>query len=170
MILSSCASLGVKVSYFSPYHLHHSSFRSCLSATTTFCLQQVRGLLRAIVGDLQPERCPERSRSLAKSTGGGGPVGDGTAGEDGTGGDGTDDGSSCVGEERTGEVQGAMNMSVHKTLPVLELESKLDVGGEVVETVLSMLEGEPYRYNSDVTINSRPLYTFHQSDVQVRWT
>ena len=29
---------------------------------------------------------------------------------------------------------------------MVDLESRLDVGGEVVETVLSVLEGEPYRW------------------------
>lgn len=29
---------------------------------------------------------------------------------------------------------------------MVDLESRLDVGGEVVETVLSVLEGESYRY------------------------
>lgn len=33
-----------------------------------------------------------------------------------------------------------------KALSVVDLESRLDVGGEVVETVLSVLEGESYRY------------------------
>ena len=33
-----------------------------------------------------------------------------------------------------------------KALSVVDLESRLDVGGEVVETVLSVLEGEPYRW------------------------
>lgn len=32
-----------------------------------------------------------------------------------------------------------------KALSVVDLESRLDVGGEVVETVLSVLEGDPYR-------------------------
>lgn len=34
---------------------------------------------------------------------------------------------------------------LQKALSVVDLESRLDVGGEVVETVLSVLEGEPYR-------------------------
>lgn len=32
-----------------------------------------------------------------------------------------------------------------KALSVVDLESRLDVGGEVIETVLSVLEGEAYR-------------------------
>lgn len=41
--------------------------------------------------------------------------------------------------------EGDRDAGVQKALSVVDLEAKLDIGGEVVETVLSMLEGEPYR-------------------------
>lgn len=33
---------------------------------------------------------------------------------------------------------------LQKALSIVDLELRLDIGGEVVETVLSVLEGEPY--------------------------
>lgn len=105
--------------------------------------------MRAIVGPPQPEPSPSFSSSSSSlSTSNQSNIAapaavdvqslgcDKTAGEAAVG---------SISGEGVRSIAGDSSELVQKALSVVDLESKLDVGGEVVETVLSVLEGEPYR-------------------------
>ncbi|CAM9502752.1 unnamed protein product, partial [Sphacelaria rigidula] len=150
--------------------VHHS-----LSHSKGLELVQVRGLMRGIVGDVQPEPASSLATQLNATsvrqadavaaqldsgpitTGGGGSAASAESGlisSVGGGGSAAGDGCGLIADRGggTGGVGGQepaeetdSGAGTQKALSVVDLESKLDVGGEVVETVLSVLEGEPYR-------------------------
>lgn len=131
--------------------------------------------MRGIVGDVQPEPASSLATQLNATsvrqadavaaqldsgpitTGGGGSAASAESGlisSVGGGGSAAGDGCGLIADRGggTGGVGGQepaeetdSGAGTQKALSVVDLESKLDVGGEVVETVLSVLEGEPYR-------------------------